>query len=82
MGYLDHLPNFRCIQETHRFTAPLKNPDQLKEADSFKDALMYEDGKEQYQRIEINGLKPENTDAISKGIHGAQRVRLAAAWVV
>jgi hypothetical protein len=46
LGYLDHLPNFRCTQETHRFTAPLKTPDQLKEADSFKDALVYEDGKE------------------------------------
>ncbi|MGD0364800.1 MAG: hypothetical protein ABSC93_28315 [Bryobacteraceae bacterium] len=68
MGYLEHLPDFRCFQETHRFTAPLKNPDQLKEADSFKDALMYEGGKVQYQRIEINGVKPENTDAISKGI--------------
>jgi hypothetical protein len=30
MGYLDQLPNFRCIQETHRFTAPAKSPDQMK----------------------------------------------------
>jgi len=69
MGYLDHLPNFRCTQETHRFVAPLKTPDQLKEADSFKDALVYEDGKERYQRIEINGVKPENAQVVNAGIH-------------
>jgi hypothetical protein len=68
MGYLDRLPNFRCIQETHRFTASLKSPDQLKEADSFKDGLMYEGGKVQYQRIEINGLKPENAPAVNTGV--------------
>ncbi len=68
MGYLDHLPNFRCLQETHRFTAPVKSPDQLKEADSFKDALMYEGGKVQYQRVEINGVKPENAEAVNTGI--------------
>jgi hypothetical protein len=68
MGYLDRLPNFRCTQETHRFTAPLKSPDQLKEADSFKDALMYEGGKVQYQRIEINGVKPENADLTKTGV--------------
>jgi hypothetical protein len=68
MGYLAHLPNFRCIQETHRFTAPLKTPDQLKEADSFKDELVYEDGKERYRRIEINGIKPENAEVIKTGV--------------
>jgi len=69
VGYLEHLPNFRCTQETHRFTAPLKTPDQLKEADSFKDDLVYEDGKERYQTIEINGVKAENAPAANKGIH-------------
>jgi hypothetical protein len=69
VGYLEHLPNFRCTQETHRFTAPLKTPDQLKEADSFKDDLVYEDGKERYRTIEINGVKPENAPAANKGIH-------------
>jgi len=69
MGYLEHLPNFRCIQETHRFTAPLKTPDQLKEADSFKDDLVYEGGRERYQRIEVNGVKPENAGVQNKGIH-------------
>ena len=69
MGYLAHLPNFRCTQETHRFTAPVKTPDQLKEADSFKDDLVYEDGKERYQTIEINGIKAENAAAVNQGIH-------------
>jgi len=69
VGYLEHLPNFRCTKETHRFTAPLKTPDQLKEADSFKDDLVYEDGKERYRTIEINGVKPENAPAANKGIH-------------
>jgi hypothetical protein len=69
MGYLAHLPNFRCIQETHRFTAPLKTPDQLKEADFFKDDLVYEDGRERYQRVEINGVKPENAQEVHTGVH-------------
>ena len=68
MGYLEHLPNFRCTQETHRFTAALKSPDQLKEADSFKDELLYEDGKERYQRIEINGVKADNAPDANQGI--------------
>ena len=69
LGYLEHLPNFRCTQETHRFTAPLKTPDQLKEADSFKDDLVYEDGKERYRTIEINGVKADNAPAGNQGIH-------------
>ena len=68
MRYLDQLPNFRCIQETHRFTAPVKTPDQLKEADSYKDELIFEDGKERYQRIETDGVKADNTPAVNKGI--------------
>jgi hypothetical protein len=69
MGYLAHLPNFRCTQETHRFTAAVKTPDQLKEADSFKDDLVYEDGKERYQTVEINGVKAENAPVENRGIH-------------
>lgn len=70
LGYLSHLPNFRCTQETHRFTAPIKSPDQLKEADSFKDDLMYENGRENYQTIEVNGVKVENASlSNTKGIH-------------
>jgi hypothetical protein len=68
MGYLAHLPDFRCTQETHRFTAPLKTPDQLKEADSFKRELMYEGGKERYQTIEVNGVKADSSPALNQGI--------------
>ena len=69
LGYSSHLPNFRCIQETHRFTAPVKTPDQLKEADSFKDELTYEDGKESYQTLEINGIKTDKSRSDLKGVH-------------
>ncbi|HLN02566.1 MAG TPA: hypothetical protein VK335_24975 [Bryobacteraceae bacterium] len=69
MNYLDHLPNFLCTQETHRFTAHVKTPDQLKEADSYKDELVYEDGKERYRRIEINGVKAEYAPANNQGIY-------------
>jgi len=69
MAYLDHLPNFLCIQETRRFTAHVKTPDQLKEADSYKDELVYEDGKERYRRIEINGVKTESASSEKQGIY-------------
>jgi hypothetical protein len=68
VGYLDQLPNFRCIQETHRFTAPAKTPDQLKEADSYSDELIFEDGKERYQRLESNGVKAGNTPIEKTGV--------------
>jgi hypothetical protein len=68
MGYLDQLPNFRCIQETHRFTAPAKTPDQLKEADSYSDELIFEDGKERYQRLESNGVKADNAPIEKTGV--------------
>jgi len=67
-GYLAQLPNFRCVQETHRFTAPAKTPDQLKEADSYQDELIFEDGKERYQRLETNGEKVDTAPAEDKGV--------------
>jgi len=68
MGYLDQLPNFRCIQETHRFTAPAKIPGQLKEADSYQDELIFEDGKERYQRLETNGQKVDAAPTAMTGV--------------
>ncbi|MGB7758413.1 MAG: hypothetical protein WBL61_01210, partial [Bryobacteraceae bacterium] len=59
--YSSHLPNFRCTQETHRFTGPASKPDDLKEADSFKDELTFEDGHETYHVVEINGTRTEAT---------------------
>jgi hypothetical protein len=67
MRYLDQLPNFQCIQETHRFTGSVKSPDQLKEADSYQDELIYESGKERYQRLESNGVKADNAPVENKG---------------
>jgi len=71
LGYLSHLPNFRCTQETHRFIAPVKTPGQLKEADSYKDDLMYEDGKEKYRTFEINGIKADASRAEMKGVRSS-----------
>ncbi len=68
MRYLDQLPNFRCIQETHRFKAPVKRPNELKESDSYKDELIFEDHKERYQRIESDGVKTQNAPVENKGI--------------
>ena len=68
MGYLSQLPNFQCVQETHRFTAPAKNPNQLKEADSYQDELIFEGGKERYQRLETNGVKVEVAPVETTGV--------------
>jgi hypothetical protein len=68
MGYLAQLPNFRCVRETHRFTAPARNPNQLNEADSYQDDLIYEDGKESYQRLESNGEKVDVAPVENKGV--------------
>jgi hypothetical protein len=67
-GYLAQLPNFLCIQETHRFTASAKTPDQLTEADSYLDQLVFEDGKERYQRLETNGEKVDAAPVEDKGV--------------
>jgi hypothetical protein len=66
--YLNQLPNFRCIQETHRFTASVKTPDRLREADAYRDELIFEDGKERYQRLQGEGPAPDTAPAENKGI--------------
>ena len=68
MGYLDQLPNFRCVQETHRFTAPARSPSQLKEADSYLAELIFEDGKERYQPLQANGEKADIAPTAGKGV--------------
>jgi len=67
--YSSHLPNFRCTQETHRFTGPVAKADQLKESDSFRDELTFEDGRESYRVIEINGTRTEATPGDLGGVH-------------
>jgi hypothetical protein len=46
----------------------VKSPDQLKETDSFKEELMYEDGSERYRTVEFNGVKAERARAEFKGV--------------
>ncbi len=68
-GYSSHLPNFRCSQETRRLKAPIKTPEQFREADTFKDELVYEGGEESYRTIEINGVKSDASIRDQKGVH-------------
>jgi hypothetical protein len=69
MGYSEHLPNFRCTQETHRLKAPVRAPNQMRETDSFKDELTYEDGNESYRTLEVNGVKSSISIREEKGVH-------------
>jgi hypothetical protein len=69
LGYSAHLPNFRCSQDTRRLTAPVKSPEELREGDAFKEELTYEDGKESYRTLEVNGLKSDKTRGQLKGVH-------------
>ena len=68
-GYTKHLPNFRCNQETRRLTAPAKNPDQLRESDLVISEITYENGRESYQVLEVNGLKTDKTSKRLEGVH-------------
>src|ERR1035438_1683122 len=45
-----------------------KTPDQLKEADSYQNELIFEDGKERYQRLETNGEKIDTAPVEDKGV--------------
>jgi hypothetical protein len=67
-GYSGKLPNFRCVQETRRLTAPAKNPDQLRVGDVFVDELVYENGHESYQTVEVNGLKADKMRQRLEGV--------------
>ncbi|MGC9999285.1 MAG: hypothetical protein ABSE21_04235 [Bryobacteraceae bacterium] len=69
LGYSAHLPNFRCNQDTRRLTAPSKSPENLRESDAFKEELTYEDGKESYRTLEVNGLKSDQSRSALKGVH-------------
>ncbi|MGO9242384.1 MAG: hypothetical protein ACLQBJ_16395, partial [Bryobacteraceae bacterium] len=69
LGYSAHLPNFRCSQDTHRLTAPMKSPQELHQSDAIKEELTYEDGKESYRTLEVNGLKSDKTRSAMKGVH-------------
>ncbi len=57
MAYTASLPSFRCRQEVRRLVASTRQPGQFKEADVIVNQLLFEDGKERYRTVEINGLK-------------------------
>jgi hypothetical protein len=57
MSYTSRLPNFRCHRETRRLAAPVRSPDQFREGDSLIEELTYENGKESYRTLEVNGQK-------------------------
>jgi hypothetical protein len=69
LGYSTHLPNFRCNQETHRLSAPVKSPNQFHEGDVYLEELSYENGKESYRTLEFNGLKADKTRSAMRGVH-------------
>lgn len=71
LGYSSRLPNFRCTQETRRFTAKLKTPEDLTLSGSYVDDLMYEEGKERYRTIEVDGVKVDTTHFGLKGVHSS-----------
>jgi hypothetical protein len=68
-GYSSLLPNFRCNQETHRLSAPVKSPDRFHEGDVYLEELTYENGKESYRTLEFNGLKSDRMRGAIKGVH-------------
>jgi len=83
--YSSHLPNFRCTEETHRFTAATLKPEDLKETDSYRNELTFEEGRETYRVIEINGVRTEaslqdlsSKTAYSKGEFGSMLMGLFA----
>ena len=81
--YSSHLPNFRCAEETHRFSGPVTKAEDLKETDSFRDELTFEEGRESYHVVEINGTRTEASRqdlnskfAYSKGEFGSMLMGL------
>jgi hypothetical protein len=69
LGYSEHLPNFPCTRETHRLNAPVRSPNQMRGTDTFKDELTYEDGKQSYRTLEVNGAKSSVSVREEKGVH-------------
>ena len=68
LSYSSHLPNFRCRRETRRLTAPLRNADKFREADAIIEELTYENSKEIYRTLEVNGQKSSLRRDALKGV--------------
>jgi len=69
LNYSRSLPNFRCNQETRRLTAPAKNPDQFREGDVIVSELVYENGRETYRTLQVNGLKASRESKKNQGVY-------------
>lgn len=57
LSYTSRLLDFRCNRETRRLTSSVKTPDKFREADSYIEELTYENTKETYRTIDVNGQK-------------------------
>jgi hypothetical protein len=69
LSYSSHLPNFRCRRETRRLTGAVKSSDRFHETDAFVEELTYENGKETYRTVEVNGQKSTMQRDALKGVH-------------
>ncbi|MGO9232266.1 MAG: hypothetical protein ACLQKA_23975 [Bryobacteraceae bacterium] len=66
--YSSHLPNFRCTRETHRFSGLAAKPETIRETKSFRGELTFEDGRESYRIVQIDGDKTDATLADVNGV--------------
>jgi VWFA-related protein len=67
LNYGAMLPNFLCLQLTHRYTAPTGRED-WKPKDSLVEQLRYRDGREDYSTLQINGKPSKLGSDEIKGI--------------
>ena len=71
LNYAARLPNFRCNRENRRLVAPLKAPNSFKQSDAFVEQLTYENNKESYRTLEVNGQKSDTSRAALKGVRSS-----------
>jgi hypothetical protein len=64
----DRLPNFRCVRETRRLSAPVRKPGEWKELDARVSELTYESGRESYRVVRVNGLKADGVARKREGV--------------
>jgi VWFA-related protein len=71
LNYSGSLPNFRCKRENRRLVAPLKAPDAFKQSDAFLEQLTYENNRESYHTLEVNGQKSDAHRESLKGLRSS-----------
>ncbi len=69
LSYSTRLPNFRCNRETRRLITPVKRPDLFREADALIEELTYENGKEGYRTLQVNGQASHQQRDALEGVH-------------